>query len=1234
MSTLILTQNNNVARHLARCEKDISYHNSDDIKEIADQDEPEIKKGWIPRTICTLQDWVALLSSSVLRKTYPEWTVLSPTQEHFLWHEIISQWQESMLNNPQDNALIVTEETIKKIKLLNPDQTASNAAKCWERLRQHLALETPYLSSLRALKLGKKLWKSENNASVSDFCLDLLNDPNNSDVSDARNSEEFRYFIAWQREFQERCEDNCWIDRAALPSLLTAFLQDTNNIISLPNNIIVYGFISTPTKDTDADKETDIHKNTDVKELDERNTPIAPQTIALLKSLAARSCNVSFAQDPVDIFNNTPIQAATECSYTCSITSESYKQLADSEWGRKKIEQYKTIDSKNMPEEMEPPLSIYENTAKEFYAAAQQARALAESMNGKQNNEQEKDCLRSIGVIVPKLDECREQIVSIFDEVLCPRRVLPEHANEKRPYTISLGQPLSAAPMVRSALALFSLLNEHKEIREITNLINSPFFCAHPEASAACAKLDLQLRATQKTHLSLSELVEIAYGNKQEAASGSPAAQNCCGPDSSRPGSPTITSSETDPYKAAADPANAKDGKSDDNPKDNSNSDDYRYYNYFRNNLKTVYEHAQKEQLAQDPTKTFAEWSKFFLNVLYEMHWPVKLEHLRLKAELLRDRHTDTQKEESAEEIQLDNQIDECCKLKNRFINLIVSLRDLDIIIKNPVDYDRALSTLEKLAETVIYQQPAAYKSPIHVSGILEAAGLRYDHAIVINYTDQVWPSLSSPLPYLPIKFQEALNMPGTGDDDIKTAQWINERLASLAPTGTISFANSTVEHGNARELHISHLVNGLNCSFVSSESTKNVESGKDKTNNEDTAASGQPWYWQNISECFEKDKNTPADAETTEDGTLKHNKYLEDYPNSKPPFPNPDNIKGGSTLLQNQLDCPFKALVQARWVEKEMEDSLDSPDARSKGKLVHKAMEKLWEKWNHRYANFLNRLNTGEYKQDIALTVEEILREQQDKRPDFGSTFYALEGKRLQNLLEDWFAQIETKKHEGIDDFEISCEVPDSLVLGRPDDGNASEVKPLTLALYLDRLDTIKDNSTGKVKYWLSDYKTSNNYTLSQWYNKEKAKENAREDDPKAYIEKVQLPMYALCIAGDKEKGESALYAMGYNRVIAGRYTKDDKTEYNHNCIAIKRVYNDIIEYKQYYEPPKKPDGRNKDYAALNGKQFSDLISTWKKALETLAAEFLNSHHPIDPRDPQKSCKYCSYRLICRHRV
>jgi probable DNA repair protein len=86
-----------------------------------------------------------------------------------------------------------------------------------------------------------------------------------------------------------------------------------------------------------------------------------------------------------------------------------------------------------------------------------------------------------IAIVVADLDQRRDEVVALAEEILCPERLLALETDAPRPYGVSLGEPLSAAPIVACALDLISLACGGIDTTAAAALVRSPFL---PDASS------------------------------------------------------------------------------------------------------------------------------------------------------------------------------------------------------------------------------------------------------------------------------------------------------------------------------------------------------------------------------------------------------------------------------------------------------------------------------------------------------------------------------------------------------------------------------------------------------------------------------------------------------------------------------------------------------------------------------------------------------------------------------
>lgn len=117
----------------------------------------------------------------------------------------------------------------------------------------------------------------------------------------------------------------------------------------------------------------------------------------------------------------------------------------------------------------------------------------------------ERDPDQNIGVVVHDLAKQREAIARVFDEVLCPALRLP-HADGERPYNISLGRPLSEAPLVHDALLALELAAGPVSWTTVSALLRSPFLVGADSEADNRARLDARLRRRGREQIGLRDL--------------------------------------------------------------------------------------------------------------------------------------------------------------------------------------------------------------------------------------------------------------------------------------------------------------------------------------------------------------------------------------------------------------------------------------------------------------------------------------------------------------------------------------------------------------------------------------------------------------------------------------------------------------------------------------------------------------------------------------------------------
>ena len=73
--------------------------------------------------------------------------------------------------------------------------------------------------------------------------------------------------------------------------------------------------------------------------------------------------------------------------------------------------------------------------------------------------------------------------------------------------------------------------------------------------------------------------------------------------------------------------------------------------------------------------------------------------------------------------------------------------------------YGEALARLRRLAAQTLFQ-PEAPDAPVQILGVLESAGMSFDHLWVMGLSDEAWPIHPRPNPFLPLEAQRQARVP------------------------------------------------------------------------------------------------------------------------------------------------------------------------------------------------------------------------------------------------------------------------------------------------------------------------------------------------------------------------------------------------------------------------------------------------------------------------------------------
>jgi ATP-dependent helicase/nuclease subunit B len=242
--------------------------------------------------------------------------------------------------------------------------------------------------------------------------------------------------------------------------------------------------------------------------------------------------------------------------------------------------------------------------------------------------------------------------------------------------------------------------------------------------------------------------------------------------------------------------------------------------------------------------------------------------------------------------------------------------------------------------------------APVQVMGMLEAAGLRFDHLWIMGLHDEALPAAQNPSPFIPTALQRQHKLPhSSAAQELEFAGALMERLLRSAPDVVLSYP----EREGDRTLTPSPLV--AEGSWLSADIP-------------DTGA----WIARMRAESvFETLTDETAPALVGSGST------------------------GGASLFKDMAACPFRAFAKHRLGAKPMEDPDLGLSYRDRGTTVHKALEFIWRELGSqaRLIELPLEVLEGLIAQGAEAAVAKL-------GPGIGRD---LEKRRLQKLLKDWLA-------------------------------------------------------------------------------------------------------------------------------------------------------------------------------------------------------------------------------------
>jgi probable DNA repair protein len=335
---------------------------------------------------------------------------------------------------------------------------------------------------------------------------------------------------------------------------------------------------------------------------------------------------------------------------------------------------------------------------------------------------------------------------------------------------------------------------------------------------------------------------------------------------------------------------------------------------------------------------------------------------------------------------------------------VITEFAALDRVVPR-IGYPEAVARLRRMAADTLFQ-PETPAVPIQILGALEATGMDFDHLWVMGLSDEIWPPVPHPNPFLPVEWQRAAGIPqGSAAASLALARRLITSWRSCAGEVILSHPQREAD----RELEPSPLI-----SEVPEQSLV------------------LPAY-----QSYRDAVHGARRMESREDATA-------------PPVAEGVHVIGGTAVIRDYSACPFRAFALHRVGAQSLVSPHTGLDAMERGILVHSVLAQMWARVKSREA--LDALPEADLDALLAALAEDaVTRIRRDRPTVLSGRFVAIEKRRLVRLARAW---LEVDRMRG------------GFTVLATEDSRRIEVGGLRLNARLDRVDQTDDGRRVVIDY------------------------------------------------------------------------------------------------------------------------------------------------------------------------
>ncbi len=333
-----------------------------------------------------------------------------------------------------------------------------------------------------------------------------------------------------------------------------------------------------------------------------------------------------------------------------------------------------------------------------------------------------------------------------------------------------------------------------------------------------------------------------------------------------------------------------------------------------------------------------------------------------------------------------------------------------------------AIRALTRMAGGRIFQ-PRSPPAPVQIMGSMEAGGMEFTHLWLAGMSDEQWPPVPRPNPFLPHTLQRLHEMPGaSAKSTLEHAAIVTRRLLGSAAKIVISYPQRRGEQPLKLSPLFAHIP--------------------------EAAPGVIP-----VSEFNGYNHQLNRKRPSLEQLTDRHG----------PRLSTAQAASGGVSVIRDQAACPFRAFTRHRLRAASLPEITLGLSAAERGIIVHQCLARIWRRLEDQ--STLLRVSSQELSALISDEVSAVLSKLAvADDAQFRREFVKLERRRLAALIDEWLDIDRSRAPFRV----IACEQEITFMSAG-----------IQFFLRADRVDRSEDGSLIVI-----DYKTGRDTSVSRWFD------------------------------------------------------------------------------------------------------------------------------------------------------